>query len=129
MAKIVLVTIGSWGDLFPFIGAGIALCDRGHEVVLASTRHYAAIVGDAGLTFLPLGPPPTTDPGPSGMRDTDPRVLDRRLGGLIGLRYIWRTSVLPHLDSHVDTLRAAAVDADIVVGHPLALAAPITADA
>jgi UDP:flavonoid glycosyltransferase YjiC (YdhE family) len=32
VGAVTLVTMGSWGDLFPFIGLGRALVARGHEV-------------------------------------------------------------------------------------------------
>jgi hypothetical protein len=45
VAAITLVTMGAWGDLFPFVGLGRALGARGHEVRLAPHRR--------GRTSLP----------------------------------------------------------------------------
>jgi rhamnosyltransferase subunit B len=38
--KIILSTIGSSGDVFPFLGLGTALVGRGHEVVLLTNEHF-----------------------------------------------------------------------------------------
>jgi UDP:flavonoid glycosyltransferase YjiC (YdhE family) len=53
--KILLVTIGSAGDVLPFIGLGRALRQRGHVVSLAAGGPFAHWVRDAGLDFVELG--------------------------------------------------------------------------
>ena len=52
--KIMLVTVGTAGDVFPMIGIGRALQIRGHHVELASTADYAATVRRSGLPFREL---------------------------------------------------------------------------
>jgi len=54
MMKVMLVVIGTAGDVFPFIGIGRALQSRGHDVQLASTADYAATVQRSGLPFHEL---------------------------------------------------------------------------
>jgi rhamnosyltransferase subunit B len=54
--KIVLATMGSLGDLHPFIALGCALRDRGVNVVLACAVEYGSKVTAAGLQFHALRP-------------------------------------------------------------------------
>jgi UDP:flavonoid glycosyltransferase YjiC (YdhE family) len=49
--RIVLATFGSHGDVHPFIGLGITLRERGHEVVVHTSGMFESLVGAAGLGF------------------------------------------------------------------------------
>jgi UDP:flavonoid glycosyltransferase YjiC (YdhE family) len=57
MARIVLVTMGSWGDLFPYVGLSLELQQRGHDVVLAGSPAWEELVTDAGLSYRGIGKP------------------------------------------------------------------------
>ncbi len=50
-----LVTIGSHGDVHPFVGLGIRLQQRGHRVRLITNEHFAPLVRAAGVDFIALG--------------------------------------------------------------------------
>lgn len=52
---VVLIAIGSSGDVHPFIGVGLALQRRGHRVTVATNDHFAPLVARAGLGFASLG--------------------------------------------------------------------------
>jgi rhamnosyltransferase subunit B len=54
--RFVLASVGSLGDVHPFIAIGRALQQRGHEVLLIANDDHAAVVGDAGLRLAPTGP-------------------------------------------------------------------------
>jgi rhamnosyltransferase subunit B len=49
--KFLLVTLGSIGDLMPFLAIADALRQRGHQVVIASNAGYAALVSGSGFEF------------------------------------------------------------------------------
>ncbi|GIW87838.1 MAG: rhamnosyltransferase subunit B [Isosphaeraceae bacterium] len=53
--RVLLVPIGSHGDVHPFIGLGRKLAERGHEVVVVTNEHFAGMVEAAGLRFEPFG--------------------------------------------------------------------------
>jgi rhamnosyltransferase subunit B len=55
VADILLCTIGSAGDVYPFIGLGLALRQRGYRVTLITSRFFETQARDAGLEFLGLG--------------------------------------------------------------------------
>ena len=47
--KVILSTVGSAGDTFPFIGLGQRLVARGHEVVLLVNEHFASPAERVGI--------------------------------------------------------------------------------
>ena len=52
---ILLCTIGSAGDVYPFIGIGQQLKKRGFRVVLITSQYFESQVFNAGLEFIGLG--------------------------------------------------------------------------
>lgn len=52
--RFALVTLGSTGDLYPFLAIGRALAEQGHEVFLLSQAPYQAEAERAGLRFIPV---------------------------------------------------------------------------
>jgi sterol 3beta-glucosyltransferase len=52
--KIAITTVGSRGDLQPFIALGLGLKAAGHEVLIVSAKNEAAFVKDYGLDFFAL---------------------------------------------------------------------------
>ncbi|MCK6549307.1 glycosyltransferase [Myxococcota bacterium] len=57
MAKIVLATVGTTGDVLPYVALGRALVARGHDVVVCSHDLHAARFSAAGLRFVAVGAP------------------------------------------------------------------------
>ena len=53
--NVLLATLGSAGDVNPFVAIGRALLDRGHRVTLITSAHFQDIVAKAGLGFFGLG--------------------------------------------------------------------------
>ncbi len=53
--RVLIYTIGSAGDVHPFVRLGMALRGRGHEVFLITSGHFEELVGKAGLGFRELG--------------------------------------------------------------------------
>jgi len=56
--RIVLTSIGSYGDLHPFIATGLALQTLGFEAVIAASEYYRGKVEGAGLAFHAVRPTP-----------------------------------------------------------------------
>jgi UDP:flavonoid glycosyltransferase YjiC (YdhE family) len=112
--RFVLVTGGSFGDMLPFFGLARHLRDSGEDVLLVAGRDgeilaraerlaYHAFAGATGDLELDAGRPFRTF-----LRLTEARV------------------VRP-LARQVDELAGLVRDGDVIVGHPIALAAPIVA--
>jgi UDP:flavonoid glycosyltransferase YjiC (YdhE family) len=51
---IVLASIGTDGDIYPFLGLGIELRARGYEVTLATHERFADRAANAGIEFCLL---------------------------------------------------------------------------
>ena len=56
MARILLATFGSLGDLHPYIAVGRALQARGHVARIATCSDYRSQVLAAGLEFASVAP-------------------------------------------------------------------------
>jgi hypothetical protein len=54
--RIILLTLGSFGDVNPFIGLGLALQKRGHDVVMIANGYFEPILRRLGLPSRPLVP-------------------------------------------------------------------------
>ena len=52
--KIAITTVGTRGDLQPFIALGLGLKDVGHEVLIVSSKNEEAFVKNYGLAFFSL---------------------------------------------------------------------------
>ncbi len=52
--RVILVSLGSMGDTFPFIFMGRALADRGHEVFLLGNEDYQPHVHDDRINYVPI---------------------------------------------------------------------------
>ena len=53
--KVLLPTLGSAGDIHPFLAIGLAAQARGHDVEVMTNPVFADMVQHAGLKFHPLG--------------------------------------------------------------------------
>lgn len=52
---ILIVTVGSHGDIHPFLAIGAELVKRGHRVTMVTNSYYAGQVEEAGCALVPLG--------------------------------------------------------------------------
>ena len=53
--KAILLPAGSHGDVHPFVGVGVALAERGHDVTLATCGLFADLSERCGLKFHEVG--------------------------------------------------------------------------
>jgi rhamnosyltransferase subunit B len=121
MSRFVFSAVGSLGDLHPYIAIGRALIARGHQAVVAAAPDYAAAVESAGVEFAPVRP---------GFADLglDPQTLAAALfDARRGPERLIRSLVMPHVRSAYDHQWRAAMGADLLVSHPLAVTMPLLA--
>jgi len=113
MAKIVLATFGSLGDLHPKIALGIELERRGHDVTIAAMEFYREKIGQIGLGFHPMAPhlDPNDDSLAKDLMDND-----------TGSETILREIIMPSLPAMYDDLVAATAGADLVVSGEITYA-------
>jgi len=115
VTAITLVTMGSWGDLFPFVGLGRALAAREHEVRLAASPAWEDVVTGAGVQFVGVG----RRLGFEELR-RHPEIFQRVP---FGLRHALSRLVFDQIDELTSDLRDAMAGADLVVTHPAHVAA------
>jgi rhamnosyltransferase subunit B len=114
MAKIVLSTIGSLGDLHPMLALGLELKRRGHSVVINTQRGYEEKIVGLGLAFAPLRP--EAEPDDEELRR---KVLDEAGGP----EFVIRELIFGNIRDTYEDLTAAIVDADAFVTGELIYAA------
>lgn len=55
MANILLMPVGSHGDVHPFVALGQALQSRGHDCTLITSAYFESLANKAGLPFVGIG--------------------------------------------------------------------------
>jgi len=118
VSRIILATWGSLGDLHPIIALSLSLCDRGHDVVLATAEGYRSKVESLGLKFHAIRPD----------LPEDPQLFERLMDPKIGPKLILKDLVLSNVRNTYDDLMAIAIDADFLVAHEIIYAAPLVAE-
>lgn len=116
-----LSTVGSLGDLFPYLAIARELRSRGHHSLLAGSARYRSIVQAEGVPFHEARPDLSDfERQPEWSR----MAVDPRRGS----EHIIRRMVLPYLQESYEDLRAVVRGADLVVAHPFAYAAKLAAE-
>jgi len=50
--KVLLLPVGSSGDVYPFVGIGLELKRRGHDIVMITSGHFRKIAEASGFRFI-----------------------------------------------------------------------------
>lgn len=119
MAKVVLATMGSLGDLHPSIAVAFELKKRGHEPVVATWAGYEDKIRILGLDFHSLRP--NVDQNDKNLTK---RVMDARRGPEVVIKEI----IFPSLPDMYDDLAAACEGAEVMVTSEIVYAAPSLAE-
>ena len=53
--RILLIPVGSAGDVHPYVGVALALQRRGHDVRVITSPYFASLLDRVGLPLIPLG--------------------------------------------------------------------------
>jgi rhamnosyltransferase subunit B len=121
MANILLTTLGSYGDLHPFLAMARALRSRGDRVRLATHAQYREAVERLGVEFVAI-PPSKEDVGPEELWAAEASHPRR------GTQFVVRDLILPHVERSYELIDAAAADCDLIIDHLLTLATPLVAE-
>lgn len=120
--RIVLTTIGSLGDLHPFIAIALALRAHGFDPLLAVPTDHVAKAVAAGIEAVPVLP--SFDAIRERMGLTGDEAVARVMGDM---DVLFREILLPSLAESARALDAAAAGAVALVGSLFMFAAPIVA--
>jgi rhamnosyltransferase subunit B len=116
---IVITSLGSLGDIYPYLGLARQLTQRGHDTLFATSAYYRALIEGEGVDFWPIRP--EVDPADHAMIR---RLMDPKRGPELLIKEV----LIPHLrDSYAD-LTAATHGADLLVTHPITFAGPVVAE-
>ncbi len=120
MSRIVLTTIGSFGDLHPKIAIAFELRHRGHDVVFATHREYQDKIKALGFEFHRMRPDNTAL--------NDPQEMARMMDLQTGTEYVVRNWVCASLRETYTDLMNAAKNSDLIINGEGVLAARLVAE-
>ena len=121
MARIVLNTFGSFGDLHPYLAVAIALKRRGHDPVLATAEVYRAKVEGEEIAFAPVRPN-------LGELIGNEQMLEKLWHPRRGSEFLIRDYVMPAVADSYEDLLPVCDKADLLLTHLATFAAPIVAE-
>lgn len=110
--KIALTTVGSTGDIQPFLALGVELMTRGHDVVAVSHPFHAHRFAQYGIPFHPCGP--FVSQGELN------ELLDRMMAHrnpLNQLKTLLRDAILADGKQYFESAKQALKGRDLVVSH------------
>jgi sterol 3beta-glucosyltransferase len=119
--RVAVLTVGSRGDVQPFVALARRLSDAGLGVVVATGTGFEGLVREQGLDYAPV-------------RADFYRLVESREGREIlagsprRIGRVLRETVLPSVRAILDDGWAAVQGADAIVYHPKALAGPHLAE-
>ena len=118
--RIIMIPVGSAGDVHPHVGIGLALQRRGHDVSVLASAYYEPLLSRVGLPLIPIG---TVDDYHRPLEDPDLWRPHRALA-VIG------EAMRVHGSEIAGVLRAqASGEPPLLVAHPLGFAARIVHEA
>jgi rhamnosyltransferase subunit B len=121
LARIVLNTFGSFGDLHPYLALAIELCKRGHQAVVATAEVYRTKVEAEGVEFAPVRPD-------VGDFLDNPEFIAKLWDPRTGSEFLIRDYVMPQVDGSYEDLLEACQGADLLLTHAAAYAGPVVAE-
>ncbi|MGB7207605.1 MAG: nucleotide disphospho-sugar-binding domain-containing protein [Pyrinomonadaceae bacterium] len=113
MAKIVLTTLGSLGDMHPKISIGLELKKRGHDVTIAAMEFYREKIGLTGLGFTAMRP---------NLNPDDRGMMREMMDANTGTERILREVILGNLRPMYDDLMTAVEGSDLLVSGEIVCA-------
>lgn len=122
MARIVLNTFGSFGDLHPYLAIAIELRRRGHDPVVATSEVYRAKIEAEGVGFAPVRPD-------VGELLNQPDRIEKLWHPRRGTVYLIRDYLMPRVEQSYEDLFKAAKGVDLIITHSAAYAGPTVAEA
>lgn len=118
MAKIVLATLGSYGDVNPYLALGVELKARGHRAVIATSSTYKPDIEQAGLEAAAVGVDVEM-----GNTELYRKIMDTRTGS----EFIMKELVMPSVRESYYDFEKIAKDADLVLSHVITHYVPVFA--
>lgn len=109
--KIALLTLGTRGDVQPFIALGKALQSRGHHVVLGAPDNFHSWIENHGLTYRSIG----VDMQAFVQSPEGRKVM---AGNPFAMARMWRQTIVPLTQRSLQAIWEMARNVDVIVYHP-----------
>ncbi|MEM6851940.1 MAG: glycosyltransferase [Pseudomonadota bacterium] len=106
--KISIATVGTRGDIQPYIVLALSLQDAGFDVTVCGSPNFKGWAGSLGLRYVGSSIDYNDVMESANIR----RVVE---GDLVTLARIWRREVIPLLDDTLEAAERAAADADAII--------------
>jgi MGT family glycosyltransferase len=120
VSRIVLTTIGSFGDLHPKIAIALELRKRGHKVVFATHQEYQEKIEALGFEFHRMRPDNTAL--------NDSQEMARMMDLKTGTEYVIKNWVCANLQETYTDLIDSAKEADLIITGEGVVAARLVAE-
>ena len=120
--RVVMATIGSLGDLHPYIALALEMKKRFIEPVIATSNIYRHRIESLNIEFREIRPAMPEPETPEYFKMHD-GVMDPNRGA----EYLFRKMLVPAVRDMYTDLSEAVEDADLLVTHPIVLAGPLVA--
>jgi len=111
----VVQTVGTRGDVEPFVALGLGLLDAGHEVTMATAPSFERFVSDRGLSFTPVRA--------DYYELLDSPEAQAALKNPLKMRSMINETIKPLMRRMIEDQVTTAAGADLIVFHPKALGA------
>jgi rhamnosyltransferase subunit B len=120
VSRVVLTTIGSFGDLHPKIAIALELQKRGHDVVFATHKEYQDKIEALGFEFHRMRPDNTAL--------NDPQEMARMMDLKTGTEYVIKNWVCANLRETYTDLIDSTKGADFIITGEGVVAARLVAE-
>jgi rhamnosyltransferase subunit B len=121
VARIVLNTFGSFGDVHPYLAIAIELKRRGHDPVVATAEVYRAKIEAEGVRFAPVRPN-------VGDLLSDRELIKKLWDPHHGPEYLIRDYLMPAVEQSFEDLLPICELADLLITHIAGYAGPVVAE-
>ncbi|MDQ2921444.1 MAG: glycosyltransferase [Acidobacteriota bacterium] len=119
--RIVLATLGSYGDIHPYMAIAMELRARGHQPVIATSELYREKIEAASFEFAPMRPhiPPP--------EEQDQAMMENVMNPKSGSGFLLNEMLFPFVRQGYEDLLRAVERADLLLTHPISFAGPLVA--
>lgn len=122
MSVIAIAAFGTLGDMYPYFQLGSSLKQRGHRILLATSTLYQPKTTELGFTFFPLRP------DLENFKETIDDLAEKLMDPSSGAEFLYKECLMPGISQTYQDIFALADGADILITHPLILAASLVAE-
>ncbi|NLG10209.1 MAG: glycosyltransferase family 1 protein [Coriobacteriaceae bacterium] len=117
--KVCFFTLGSRGDVQPYVALGSELTREGHEVEICTGESFRQLVESNGIDFTPT----TSDLMAIAESPEGKAILEHPIKNLRSTLRYSKEVIYPAYRKTLEEFYQAAGDADVIVYHPKALGA------